>query len=276
MSAIVYDQHVHSRHSFDSRTDPQDNVRAAIERGLAGLTFAEHFDLHPQERVNCIYDQQAYSETIRSLRGQFGDGTFIGLGIEVGYNRQGMDEVLEFLALRRFDLVILSFHHLDDRPIDHDEAWARHDASSGTGRYLEGVLEGVRFCRDLHRRGGRVFDVLGHMDLVKRYTHRIFGTTVVDQHGDLIDRILTTCLEADLAVEINTSTLRQGLEESMPGTAVVKRYAALGGTAVSLGSDAHRAADVGADFDRAVEMLRDAGISHTTVFHQRQRTEIRL
>ena len=43
----LYDQHVHSRHSFDSHSEPAACVESAIERGLSGITFTEHFDTHP-------------------------------------------------------------------------------------------------------------------------------------------------------------------------------------------------------------------------------------
>ena len=35
----LYDQHLHTWHSADCEADPADNVRRAIELGLAGLTF---------------------------------------------------------------------------------------------------------------------------------------------------------------------------------------------------------------------------------------------
>ena len=59
-----YDQHVHSRHSYDSQTDPAEDVEAAVARGLSGLTFAEHFDTHPDDWEECCYDDAAYSTAI--------------------------------------------------------------------------------------------------------------------------------------------------------------------------------------------------------------------
>ena len=92
--------------------------------------------------------------------------------------------------------------------------------------------------------------------------------------ADLIDDILRTCLTADLIPEVNTSTLRQNLDEPMPGRETLARYARLGGRAVSLGSDAHRAPNVAAHFDRALEILRAAGINHTVVFKNREPIEV--
>jgi histidinol-phosphatase (PHP family) len=43
------------------------------------------------------------------------------------------------------------------------------------------------------------------------------------------------------------------------------------GAPVALSSDAHRPQDVGADYDRALEMLEQLGIGELSVFERRQR-----
>lgn len=270
----LYDQHLHSWFSFDCRTDPEANVRAALDRGLGGLTFTEHFDLHPEEWPTCTYDHDRYSACIGELRERYRGRIRVGLGIEVGYYAPRMDDILERIQGGPgcgFDLVILSFHHLDGRPIHLKEAWGGHNAESGTRTYLEGVLQGVRHCAALRREHGRVFDVLGHLDLAKRYTQRFFGRTAMEGCADTVEAILRACLEADLTPEINTSTLRQGLTEPMPAPWAVRTYAALGGTALSLGSDAHLPESVGAGFDQAAAALLDAGLCHAAVFEGRRR-----
>ncbi|RME40780.1 MAG: histidinol-phosphatase HisJ family protein, partial [Planctomycetota bacterium] len=274
--AQPWDQHLHSRHSFDSRAEPEANVRVALERGLKGLTFTEHFDTNPRDWDGCVYDDEAYSADIDRLREAFGASIFIGKGIEVCYQPSRMDDILRFLSAHRFDLVMLSVHYFGDVPV-HDRAqWKDIDVTAGTRRYLETVLDAVRMCGRLRRRGERVFHVLGHLDLVKRYTHRFFGTNAVEAFGDLIDEILAGCLEADLVPEINTSTLRQGLDEPMPGLDTLRRYARLGGEAVGLGSDAHRAEDIGADFDRAVALARKAGLTKLALFRDGERAFVPL
>ena len=259
---------------MDCRSDPVDNVRVAIAAGLTGLTFTEHFDTHPDDWAACVYDDEAYGETIDRLRRDFGAQIFIGKGIEVCYQPHRMDFILDFLASHEFDLVLLSVHYFGDKPVHVKEAWQGLSVEDGLRRYFDYVLRAVKFCRDLHGRGARVFDVLSHLDFVKRYTKRFFGTDDVSCCGDLIDRILATCIEADLIPEINTSTLRQNLDETMPGDQTVIRYGQLGGKAMSLGSDAHTAEGVGTGFDKALSMLTAAGIDRLAVFKNRQREDV--
>lgn len=264
----LYDQHLHSRHSFDSEADPARNVEKAIERGLAGLTFTEHFDVHPNDRKKCTYDDAAYSQTIADLREKYGRDIFVGKGIEICYQPDHMEIILDFLGRHRFDMVMLSIHYFAGRPVHKRTSWEGTTAAEGTRLYLETVLDGVRMCERVKGSGERVFDVLGHLDFVKRYTQRFFGDFDVMSHADLVDEILQTCLTADLIPEINTSTLRQDLNETMPGPVVVKRYAELGGKAMSIGSDSHKSDHIGANLDHAVQMLRAAGIDRFAVFRE--------
>lgn len=267
----LFDQHLHSRFSFDCKSEPRANVEAAIARGLSGLIFTEHFDTHPRDWAGCIYDDEAYSAAIAEQRAAFGNAIFVGKGIEVCYQPDRMDFILDFLSRHRFDMVMLSVHYFGGVPVHRHEHWSDISVGDGTRSYLENVREAMRFCARLHRRQGRVFDVLGHLDVVKRYSFRYRGAIQTSGMEDLIDQILQAALEADVIPEINTSSLRQNVGETMPNQQVLRRYAELGGQAVSLGSDSHRSDDIGAGFDHAVSMLRTAGPRNAVLFRGRDR-----
>ena len=269
----LYDQHVHTCYSWDSDADPADVVRRAIEVGLAGLAFTDHFDSHPTEWPLCRYDYERIAEVVAELREQFGDRIFIGHGIEICYQPGRMEMILDYLGRRQFDVVLLSVHWFGARALHVREHWDDLDADSGTRAYLEAVLEAAQRVRALNRGGRRVFDVLGHLDLVKRYTERYFQTFDVRSHGGLVDDILRTCMEAELVPEVNLSTLRQSLSEPSPAAWVVRRYAELGGDAMSLGSDAHTPAEVGAGVREWAAVLEREGIRRLAVFKDRQRCD---
>jgi histidinol-phosphatase (PHP family) len=270
----LYDQHLHCRYSVDSEADPRENVLRAIELGLAGLTFTDHFDSHPTEWSQCRYDYDALAAAVSDLRREFGDRIFIGHGIEICYQPEEMERrVLPYLEKHRFDLVLLSVHWFHGRALHVREHWDGLDVTSGTRLYLEAVLKAVLYAGQLKRGGTRPFDVLGHLDLVKRYTQRFFKTFDVQAHEMLIDQILSACLTADLVPEVNLSSLRQQLPEPMPAEWVVRRYAELGGDAMSLGSDAHASEDIGAEIHQGAEMLKRAGIGRLAVFKNRKRCD---
>jgi len=249
-------------------------VRRAIELGLTGLTFTEHYDTHPDDARACVYDDVAYSDTIRRLKDTFGQSIHIGKGIEVDYQPARMPAIVDFLDSTNFDLIMLSVHWCDDMPIYKRRVWEANDPKRLTERYLLAVLDAMNFCTDLHQDRSRVFDVLGHLDFVKRYSLRFAQCNLVDQHAGLIDDILLASLAADVIPEVNTSTIRRGLEDPMPSRHIISRYQSLGGTMMSIGSDSHVATDIGADFDVAIAMLSAAGINTTPVFQNRVRTEL--
>ncbi|HOA75001.1 MAG TPA: histidinol-phosphatase HisJ family protein [Phycisphaerae bacterium] len=265
----LYDQHMHTWFSTDSQTDPADNVRQAIDLGLAGITFTDHLDTHPIEWPECRYNYEGLAKAVSDLRQRFGDRISIGLGIEVCYQPEQMDRILPFLDEHAFDLVILSVHWTQNRALHLPEHWTDWDIATITQAYLGTVLEAVHFVRDLAGQGRRPFDVLGHLDMVKRYTQRYRGGYDITGYADRIDEILRTCLDAGLVPEVNTSTLRQGLTETMPAGWIVRRYAELGGEAMSLGSDAHSPEHIAAGFETAASMLKENGIKQLAVFEQR-------
>lgn len=264
-----FDQHLHSWNSFDSQANPIDNCVAAVYSGLRGITFTEHFDTHPEDWKTCRYDEDRIKQHMSVLRERFGDRLFVGKGIEVCYQPHLMDGIESFLESTSFDMVMLSVHWAAGRPI-HEEAGWKGNWRSRTREYLNTVLEAVKMCQQLHESGQRPFDVLGHLDLAKRYSARYCGMYDIEAGEKIVDEILEACIAADLAIEVNTSTLRTGLDEPMPGQWVFEKYARMGGRRVTLGSDAHSPEDIGANFTDAARMLSVAGFTHYTVFRERR------
>ncbi len=62
-----YDLHVHSKYSGDNDSDPEDIIEAAIESGLDGLAFTEHYSYEASEYI--IHLQEKYQKWITILRG---------------------------------------------------------------------------------------------------------------------------------------------------------------------------------------------------------------
>ena len=82
---MTADYHLHSSFSGDSRTNPEDAVRAGIERGLSLLCFTDHFDPdYPYPEVSMELDVPAYVSEIRKLQALYQDQIEIRLGGELG------------------------------------------------------------------------------------------------------------------------------------------------------------------------------------------------
>jgi histidinol-phosphatase (PHP family) len=65
-------------------------------------------------------------------------------------------------------------------------------------------------------------------------------------------------------------------ERTTPAKEILRMYKDLGGEIITIGSDAHRAKDLGYYFDHAVEMIKEAGIQYLATFEQRKLKLLKL
>ena len=114
------------------------------------------------------------------------------------------------------------------------------------------------------------YDTVGHLDYVLRDIPGKNEGFTYAQYADLIDAMLLTAIRKNKAVELNTKSLVVGMRDSSPGREVFKRYRELGGELVTLGSDAHFPERIGACFDIAGDILKDAGFTYYCVFKNHQ------
>lgn len=98
------------------------------------------------------------------------------------------------------------------------------------------------------------FDCLGHIDFPKRY----YGELLYDDTE--VAEIMRVLVRNGICLEVNTSSLRKGLAEPMPGGRMLGMYHAAGGQYATIGSDAHAAADLAALRETAEALLRDTGL----------------
>ncbi|MFA5074261.1 MAG: PHP domain-containing protein [Nitrospirota bacterium] len=63
----LIDLHVHSKYSEDNNADPEETVQYALERGLHGIAFTEHYSYGASEFVEALGDK--YSSSILLFRG---------------------------------------------------------------------------------------------------------------------------------------------------------------------------------------------------------------
>lgn len=89
-------------------------------------------------------------------------------------------------------------------------------------------------------------------------------------YKDRVDDILKALIEQNKALELNTSGLRQAIGKTMPCPTVIKRFKELGGKYLTIGSDAHRWADVGSGVEDGYQIAQNAGFDHITIFVNRE------
>ena len=250
MTMKLYDQHVHSTFSFDGKEALRSSAHKAKEKGLAGITFTEHFDVDPLDVSFGYLQYDAYHRTIEEVREELGGEFFLGRGLEIGephlaaYRR----DLAEALAPMQLDFIIGSVHNIGSVKLSKYLIGREKDAFYTA--YFAEVTEMAR-CADI--------DVVGHLDLAKRYGYPVFGSYDFARHRQEIAELLQVVADRGIGIEINTSGFRNSVGIPYPSLEILTLYRSLGGKYVTLGSDAHESKYLAADFPQAVALLKQAG-----------------
>ena len=185
--------------------------RKAVALGLSEIAFAEHVDYMPADPGYQFFRPAAYLEEIARCRTLFRDQITILAGVEIGECHRFPSEVSSLLSSNSFDLVLGSIHWVGDLAFFDGSIYKRHSVKDAWRRYF---LEVEMMCRS----GG--FDVLAHLDLVKRYSSEpLYDAQLFEPY---IRPVLESIIQQEMALEINTSTLFRPIGETCPAFTVLQ------------------------------------------------------
>lgn len=253
MTARITDYHVHSNNSGDAEDSVLTMCRRAVELGMSEIAFTEHVDFEPTDPTYGGFDHARYMDDIAEARRDFGDRLIIHAGVECDYQERYQSELETFLSDKHFDYVLGGAHYGDGLLLEthHQTYFPNKTERKAYTAYFDTVKSAV---------GSGLFDAIAHLDLCKRYGCLYYGVFCPSEYEDILSEILGEVIRQGLALEINTSGLRQAVREPYPGREMLNMYARLGGKSVVLGSDAHRASDLGGGLSEAREMAAKADL----------------
>jgi histidinol-phosphatase (PHP family) len=264
----LLDLHVHSTCSADGASSIPGYARRAAALGLAEVGFCEHADFDPRDRSYGYLDLERYDREIAAGRAA-APGVRLRQGVEITYQASLEAEIRTWLAARTWDTVVASVHLVDyadgwaivSEPGAVEGYFASHSQRQAYIPYFEELLRAVR---------SGLGDVVGHLDLVKRYGAGHYGRFDPADFRDAIRAVLRAAVDGGVGLEINTSGLRQPPGEPYPGLAVLRWYRELGGEILTIGSDAHHVDHLGYGLVDALALARAAGFRAITTFEARQ------
>ena len=233
---LPLDAHLHTRLSPDSDVAIDSYAKQAVERGIAEIAITDHVDFEPGAPA---FGYATFEDRERIVRGAAErwapQGVTIRFGVELTYDRSWEAGIRTHLATYTYDFTIGSVH---------DRVRSVYAPSSVrgwiAGRSLKEVVTPSFDEVEAAARSG-LFDAIGHIDVVKRYLYPQVKPADLARAPELYEPILRALVDTGTALEINTSGLRHPVGETYPAAAVVARFKELGGRAVTVGSDAHRA-----------------------------------
>ena len=259
--ALRIDYHIHTLFS-DGMRDLSSYVDQAAKRKIDEIGFSDHMHFKKAVWSMAFSDLTSYLNRITALKET--SKIPIKRGLEIDFVPSRMDRLMRTVNKFNLDYLIGSVHFIGNWAIDSEDQihrWRRKNISHVYQRYFTLV-------QNMAKSG--LFDILGHLDLVKIFNFRPKNdiTNLLLETVEIISRSKT-------CVEVNTSGLRKPCREVYPNEKLIK-ICFDNGIPITLGSDAHSPKEVGANFDLAVNLLRKVGYVETVRFTKRNREFVEL
>ena len=257
-----YDSHMHTPLCKHARGPLSAYAEQAEKKGLRGITFTCHSPMPAGWDAGLrmtLAQLPQYVEIVESTRVEFAGRVDVRLGMESDYF-PGMEAWIDELHSRAdFSYILGSVHALTK------EYKAKYLDGSTRLEYEKSYFENLANAAETG-----LYDCLSHPDIVKIANPKQYD---VADHLDTIRRALDRIAATGIAMELNSSGLNKSYPEMNPGD-VMLREMALRGIPVVIGSDSHDAHRVGADFDKALANLQNAGYERVSYFIDRERYEL--
>jgi len=257
---IPLDYHMHSLFSEDGDDSLETMCQRAIKLGIPEIGFSEHWDVGPYESNPRYFKPEPWYAELERLRSLFAGKLVIRAGIEVAEPHLYKQETAEVLLRAPFDYVIGSVHYVGRNFMFDGEYFRAHTADEVYDNYFDELDRMVRVAN---------IDIVAHFDIPARNGIPVFGYEPL-RYEEKIRSVLKTCIERGLTLDINVSGLRKTSRNIMPDARILKWYTEMGGQRLTLGSDAHRLAEVCLHLEKGLEAVRAAGVKAIMQFQQRQ------
>lgn len=258
------DYHIHTNHSIDSVAEMEDYCVRAIELGIHEVCFTDHVDYGVFGEKEGIPQAQTISYTdffkqVHDLQDKYSDQLSIKLGVEFGVQLHTIPQYIEDVKHHVFDFILLSCHEIDSQELwlyDFQKGKTQLETHQG---YYENMLSMVQQYND--------YSVLGHLDVIKRYDEygHFDDAVIMESH---IKPILEHVIKQGKGIEVNASSFQYNLPDLMPSTAILTMYHELGGTIITIGSDAHKVEALGLHQDVIKNKLKEIGFKSFCTFDQ--------
>ena len=257
---LLYEMHMHTPLCKHARGEPEEYAAAAQERGLKGIVVTCHNPDNdgwsPGVRMS-VEEFDEYVGMVDRARVAWDGSVDVRLGMESDY-APGMEPWLEELHdMADFHHVLGSVH---PQLPDYQERYFDGDWIAFQRTYFEHLAMAAETG---------LFDTIGHPDLAKNIAPAEWE---LDRIMPDICRCLDRIAATGAAMELNTSGLNKNVPEMNPGDEMLREMRQRN-IPVVIGADAHDPDRVAANYRDALDALRAAGYTQTSIFLNRERQD---
>lgn len=271
----MYDTHMHTVNS-DGRQTVDEMCLAAIENGVSGITFTDHADMnfyesrnHLERIANCISE-------VGQAKEKYAGKLKVQCGVELGEYLYAPENADKILALTEYDAILCSVHLVPaarwEQPYNRIPF-----TDDGTDEELKNYLR-LYFDLVSDTVDSFDFDVLAHLTCPVRYMTGLHKRqTDVMQFEPKIREILQKIIDRNIALEYNTGGLNPKFNFcDIQNEEIFSLYKSMGGTLVTLGSDAHGITGICHGFEKAKATLKKCGFDQYHYFENRKPIAVKL
>ncbi len=261
---MIADCHNHSTQSPDGENTVREMAQRAVELGIEHYTITDHLE------INKFYDEEfLYEEPVREssvlvpqVIREFEGKLDMHYGVELGQPLHDMKLTERMLDSYDYEFIIGSCHMVKGWDDFYYLDYQKTDPYYLLGLYFDEVLEMAEWGR---------FDVLGHLTYPLRYIQGDFGIKIdMSRYENIIEEIFRTLVKNGMGIEINSSGLRQKIGVTMPDEHYVNLYKKCGGEIITVGSDAHRASDLGKGIRESIALAKKCGFDKIYYYKNRK------
>lgn len=261
----MFDYHMHTAFSADSRADMDEMVQTAIQQGLKEICFTEHIDYdYPDDSIVFDLDYEAYTKKITEVQEKYRRDITVKKGVELGIQPHLFDRYDELMSKTEWDFVICSMHTVENKSLHYGEIFEGRTLDQAFEVYYDEFTHCIQHFKE--------YNILGHVDLIKRYSHSFVEEKTDNLFHDELAKMFDIIIPEGKGIELNTSGVRYGLDHNLAAPDVLRLYHEMGGEVITVGSDAHRPSEIAFQFKESLALLKDIGFKYITTFENRKPT----
>jgi histidinol-phosphatase (PHP family) len=232
-------------------------IEKAISENIDIFGFSEHAPMDFDQNYRISFDHMSrYESMVKEAKKKYADKIEILLGYEVDFIPNLVDQrVLD----ADVDYLIGSVHFLDRWGFDNPEFIGRYE-SEDIDEIWQKYFDQISFMAQ-----SRLFDIVGHLDLIKVFKF-LPNKSVVDMAIGALREIK----KADMVIEINGAGYRKPIAEAYPSQELLEAAFELD-IPITFASDAHEIHQVGLYTKEVISLAKKIGYKKCAVFRNRNR-----
>lgn len=257
----MFDYHVHTAFSDDCSIPVRDMLDRAVEIGLTEIALTDHYDPnYGDPAFPFLLDMANYHKMLSDVQQEYAGILAIKRGVEIGVQPSQIAACRQAVSRYSYDFVLASFHMSCGKLLHTDDYFnGREGLAIHRDFYLD-MYEALSQFKD--------YSVVGHFNIVDRYLYHIRPGLPLNPPAaeEWIRPLLNMIIADGKGLELNTSSFRYNLPIYTPAREILQLYKELGGTIVTIGSDAHRPNYIADHFKDGCQLLESIGFKYLCTF----------